>query len=130
VPLYVQGDAAFIDEAAPLLKALAKLSEVKLFASEAEYAAATRTSPVVVSGNARLALHVEIDVAAERERLGKEILRLEGEIARAGSKLGNPSFVARAPAAVVAQETQRVAEFTATLARLREQSAGLDGPAA
>jgi valyl-tRNA synthetase len=130
VPLYVHGDAAFIEEAAPLLKALAKLSEVKAFASEAEYAAATRTSPVVVSGNARLALHVEIDVAAERERLGKEILRLEGEIARAGAKLGNPSFVARAPAAVVAQETQRVAEFTATLARLREQSAGLDGAAA
>ena len=130
VPLYVHGDAAFIEEAAPLLKALAKLSEVKLFASETDYAAATRTSPVVVSGNARLGLHVEIDVAAERERLGKEILRLEGEIVKANAKLGNPSFVARAPAAVVAQETQRVAEFAATLVRLREQSAGLDGPAA
>ncbi len=125
VPLYVHGDAGFIEQAAPLLKALAKLSEVKPFASEADYAAATRTSPVAVSGEARLALHVEIDVDAERARLGKEIARLEGEIAKARAKLGNASFVERAPPAVVALETQRVADFDSSLARLREQAAQL-----
>jgi len=108
-----------------LLQALAKLSEVKAFASEADYSSATRASPVAVSGNARLALHVEVDVGAERERLGKEIARLEGEIAKAKTKLDNPSFVERAPAAVVALETQRVADFGATVRRLQEQSSGL-----
>ncbi len=122
VPLYVHGDAGFVAEATPLLKALARLSEVTLFPGEAEYGAATRNSPVAVSGDARLALHVEVDVDAERERLGKEITRLEGEIAKATAKLANASFVERAPAAVVAQETQRVAGFAATLGRLREQS--------
>jgi valyl-tRNA synthetase len=125
VPLYVHGDADFIAQAAPLLKALAKLSEVRPFEDAAEYEAATRNAPVAGFGEARLALHVEIDVAAERERLGKEILRLEGEIAKASAKLANQSFVARAPAAVVAQETQRVAEFSASLGRLRDQSARL-----
>ena len=38
-----------------------------------------------------------------------------------GSKLSNESFVARAPEAVVAQEKQRIADFTAALARLQDQ---------
>ena len=66
-------------------------------------------------------LHVEIDVAAERERLGKEVARLEGEVARARGKLGNASFVERAPAEVVAQERERLVGFEATLGKLREQ---------
>ena len=125
VPLFVHGDDAFIATAAPVLTVLARLSEVRQFTDEATYAAATRTAPVVVSADARLALHVEVDLGAERERLGKEIARLQGEVAKAQAKLANPSFVERAPAAVVDQEMQRVADFGATLTRLGEQLARL-----
>jgi len=121
VPLNVIGEAAFIETAAPVLKALAKLSEVNRITDDAAFAQATRQSPVAVIGGARLGLSVEIDVAAESARLDKEIKRLEGEITKANAKLGNESFVARAPAAVVDQEKQRVAEFTATRARLQDQ---------
>jgi valyl-tRNA synthetase len=64
-------------------------------------------------------------VAAETLRLSKEIARLQGEAAKAGAKLANASFVARAPASVVAQEQQRIGEFTATVARLQNQLARL-----
>lgn len=125
VPLLTHGDDAFVGEAAAVLKALAKLGEVRVIADERAFAEATANAPVSVLGEARLALHVEIDVAAERERLDKEIQRLAGELAKTEVKLGNESFVARAPAAVVAQERQRLAEFSATLDRVRSQRARL-----
>ena len=125
VPLYVIGDDAFVAQATPALKTLARLSEVTQFVAEAAFTQATRSAAVAVQGETRVALHVEVDVAAETERLGKEVARLQGEVAKANAKLANESFVARAPAAVVAQEQQRVAEFTATVARLQDQLARL-----
>ena len=121
VPLLVGGDLSFIREAAPALKVLAKLEKVELIEDEAAFDQASRMSPVLVHGAARLALKVEIDVDAEKARLSKEIARLEGEVGKATAKLSNESFVARAPAAVVEQERQRIAEFSNTVTRLRTQ---------
>jgi valyl-tRNA synthetase len=78
-------------------------------------------SPVAVVGSHRLMAHVEVDPAAEKARLEKEIARLEGEIGKAKAKLGNASFVERAPAKVVEQERARLAGFESTLAKMKEQ---------
>ncbi|WP_354004913.1 valine--tRNA ligase [Ramlibacter albus] len=121
LPAYVVGDAAFIRGNAAVLQALAKLSEVKVFDDEASWAAAAKAAPVAVAGDARVCLYMEIDVAAEKARLGKEAARLQGELAKANAKLANEAFVAKAPPAVIEQERKRIADFSATLAKLQEQ---------
>jgi valyl-tRNA synthetase len=119
VPLIIEagGDSQMhVQSFSHYLQALAKLADVQVVDALPESPA-----PVSVVGTVKLMLKVEIDVAAERERLSKEIARLEGEITKANAKLGNESFVARAPAQVVAQEKERLLTFGATLAKLREQ---------
>jgi valyl-tRNA synthetase len=63
-----------------------------------------------------------IDLDAEKVRLAKEIIRIEVEIKKCEGKLGNANFVANAPAEVVTQERQRITDWTATIAALREQA--------
>ncbi|MBJ2139169.1 valine--tRNA ligase [Delftia acidovorans] len=118
-------ESQFLRTNAAVLQNLAKLSEVKVFDDEAAWAEAAQAAPVCVVGEARLALFVEIDVAAEKARLSKEAARLEGEITKANVKLGNEAFVAKAPPAVIDQEKKRVADFGATLIRIQEQLARL-----
>jgi valyl-tRNA synthetase len=72
--------------------------------------------------------YIEVDPAAERGRLEKESARLAAEIGKAKAKLGNASFVERAPAPVVAQERERLAGFEATLAKVNAQLAKLPPP--
>ena len=124
VPLMIAASLAeqtSLSEAAPVLKALAKLADVRFV----EALPADALAPVAVIGNIQLMLEVAIDVPAEIARLEKEITRLEGEIKKAESKLGNASFVDRAPPAVVEQERQRMADFGNTLSILKPQLAKL-----
>lgn len=116
VPLIAAGDTDKLALYAPYLKALAKLEDVTIVTDLPE-----ADAPVMLVDDFKLMLKVEIDVAAEKERLGKEIARLAAEIGKANGKLNNESFVARAPAAVVEQEKARVAEFGANLEKLNAQ---------
>ena len=125
LPLFAVGDSAFLRSAAPVLQALAKLSDVQVFDDEAAWQAAAQAAPVAVVGGARVCLYMEIDVDAERARLSKEIARIEGELAKVHTKLGNEAFVAKAPPAVIDQEKKRLTDFGSALERLREQRARL-----
>ena len=129
LPLFVvagqSDEAAFLRQTAPVLQSLAKLNEVRVFDDETTWAAAAQGAPIAVVGDARVCLFMEVDVDAEKLRLGKELARLEGEIIKGEGKLGNEAFVARAPAAVIEQERKRMADFVATVAKVKEQLARL-----
>ncbi|MBU3712624.1 MAG: class I tRNA ligase family protein, partial [Limnohabitans sp.] len=118
-------DADFLRTSAPVLQALAKLNDIKVFEDEVAWSAAAQAAPVAVVGEWRVCLFIEVDVAAEKIRLGKEVSRLQGEIQKAHGKLSNEAFVAKAPPAVIEQEKKRVADFSATLIKVQEQLARL-----
>jgi valyl-tRNA synthetase len=120
VPLVIEGDATVIGALAPYIVALGRLSEVS-----AVPALPDADAPVALVGDMRMMLVVEIDKDAERARLAKEIARIQGEIKKAEAKLANPSFVDKAPAAVVQQEQARLADFAAMLQKLEAQHARL-----
>ncbi len=116
-----EASRARLRDAAPYLVALAKLADVAVAESLGDRA----DVPVQVVGDVRLALDVAIDRGAERDRLSKEIARLAGEIGKARGKLANDGFVAKAPPAVVAQERDRLEQFSKTLGELERQHAQL-----
>ena len=117
VPLLATGDSETLSDFSPYLVALAKLSGVDIMLEGLPDAEA----PVAIVGEFRLMLKIEVDIAAERERLGREIARIEAEIAKAETKLANNNFLKRAPGNVVAQEKCRLVGFGATLDKLKEQ---------
>jgi len=118
VAALIEGDVSSVgaEVLRPYLMALARLSEVRFVD-----VLPTSPAPVAVVHPLRIMLNVKIDLAAERARLQKEISRVEGEIAKANAKLSNSNFVERAPAAVVAQEKERLATFLATLGQIKSQ---------
>jgi valyl-tRNA synthetase len=62
----------------------------------------------------------QVDAAAERERLGKELKKLEGELGNAERNLGNEQFLAKAPAHVVEGIKRRKGELEVLIAKARE----------
>lgn len=98
---------------------LAKISEINWIIEKdknANYA-------MGLVGNLELLIPMEglIDIEAETLRLKKEILKIKKEIERAKSKLDNAAFVKKAPSEIIAQERQRLIEFTNTYTKLQSQ---------
>jgi valyl-tRNA synthetase len=73
---------------------------------------------VLTDAEVILPLEGLIDKAAEKARLLKSRVELDGQLASARRKLENESFVARAPAEVVAQQRARAEELVSQIAAL------------
>ena len=112
-------DAARLDRQGALLRFIGRLDGITMVASEAEL------PPVSTALVGAMTLGVPlaglIDVGAELARLDKEIARLAQEVARVEAKLTNESFVARAPADVVAKEREKISDNQRAQAALQAQ---------
>jgi valyl-tRNA synthetase len=77
----------------------------------------------LVAGPVQVFISLEgvIDLDAERQRLSKAITEASAILERSTAKLGNPNFVDRAPADVVARERDKAAEAESRLGTLRAQ---------
>ncbi|MGV6474487.1 valine--tRNA ligase [Azotobacter vinelandii] len=114
-------DRRRLEENRPLLTKLAKLESIRVL--EAGEEAPLAATALVGEMQVLVPMAGLIDKDAELARLDKEIQRLEGEVKRVGGKLGNASFVDKAPAEVIAKERARLNEAEQALGKLGEQRA-------
>jgi valyl-tRNA synthetase len=115
----VDGDSA-VAELLPQVRALARLTEPE----DAFTATATLPGAEVL---VQLDTSAAIDVGAERARLTKDLAAARTELDQARARLANPSFVDRAPAAVVDKMRTRLATAEADVSRLGARLAELPG---
>jgi valyl-tRNA synthetase len=100
------------------LQKLARVSSIEIVASG--FKPRLSSSAVVDGIEIFVPLEGMIDVAAERQRLEKEIGRLQELVESIERKLANPQFVERAPKEVVEKEREKKKSFTVNLEKLRK----------
>ena len=85
-----------------------------------ESSVANAAQVVVGEGTVLLPLEGVIDIAKERDRLRKEIAKIESDIANDDKKLTNDAFIAKAPPEVVEEIRERRAGAEAARAKMSE----------
>ena len=78
-------------------------------------------------GELYLPLEGLIDVAAENVRLTKEMEKIQAEIVKVEQKLANPNFSQKVPPAVLQEHQQRLADWQAKLAHVKNALDALNG---
>ncbi len=107
-----------------LLRQLARIDSIVVLDARSE----PPVSATALLGAMRILVPMAglIDVAGERERLGKALERAQADLRRIEGKLGNRQFAENAPAAVVANERERLENTRREIMQLGEQIARLD----
>jgi len=116
------GLKASIDANRAWVERLANIESISFVSASLANAAGARVAPQY---EVRVVYEQKIDVAAERDRLAKELKKLEGEMAGIQRNLGNAQFVAKAPAHVIEGARKREAELTVLLEKSRSALAQL-----
>ncbi|RJQ07664.1 MAG: valine--tRNA ligase [Dehalococcoidia bacterium] len=110
---------------APAIEQLARVQPLHIVSTPDEAPSDGVVTAVLAVGQVILPMAGLFDPAVERERLSKQIAEVEAEVGRQEAKLSNEQFTARAPAAVVAKEQERLATARGRLDGLRASLAEL-----
>ena len=103
------------------IQRLAYASEVK-FADAAPTDVSGMVTAVTHNATAYLPLSELVDIAAELERIRKEIEKAQNGLRGVEQKLSNEKFVSRAPEAVVNAEREKAAKYKELIAKLEESA--------
>ena len=118
---------SFNENTAVFFTRLASASEVEIAESFDSSVISADDAVQIVTDAASIFLPLSdiIDAEKEREKLSGELKKTEGEIARLEGKLGNAGFVAKAPAAVVEGEKEKLAKYKEKLEGIKAAIAKL-----
>ena len=103
------------------IQRLAYASEVK-FADAAPADVSGMVTAVTHNATAYLPLRELVDIAAELERIRKEIEKARNGLRSVEQKLSNEKFVSRAPEAVVNAEREKAVKYQELIAKLEESA--------
>ena len=117
---------AYLENTKTLVCSLARLENAEIFGQGQEITQ-DMVQKVFREGTILLPLKGVVDFAAERARLNKELETLNRNLEGYARKLGNQSFVERAPANVVEEEKRRQAEALENKAKVEEALARIVG---
>jgi valyl-tRNA synthetase len=121
----VAAKAKFFEANSEIIRSLGRISEVQFVSAET-----FANRPGIRNGvvwDIDVVYEKQIDVAAERERLTKDIAKYEKGLASAERQLGNEAFLAKAPAPVVDGLKKQEAETRLLLEKARAALAALPG---
>ena len=124
VPFVLQSTAPLAPHDAEVIRLLLNAESLEIAPSAWTPSRGTPSS-LTPLGHLFLPLDGLVDVGAERERLGKEILKIEQELTKVRAKLTSETFVSGAPAAVVAEHRQREHDWQEKLTEIKRISDAL-----
>ena len=110
-------DSSKYNDCLKYISKLALTNEIKVVSTEKEF---SENSVILTFNDMVVALPLDsmVDSKAEKERIEKEIARLNAEIERSEKLLSNEGFVAKAPAKLIETEKEKLEKNRALLAEL------------
>jgi valyl-tRNA synthetase len=118
-PIKIHAEACvqkLVQENRGMLERLASVEEIEFVNESLARVAGARTTPKF---EAALVYERKIDVAAERERLAKDLSKAEGPLANLERQLANEQFLSKAPAHVVEGMRKQAAELKLLIEKIK-----------